>query len=289
MFGYRRKTYHVFGMDPLAIPSRESPRHKYTQNNFRLRSGYISDVQEEPESEVVLVTVRMITGEEVSPVMYPGPAVTVNMSGRYGGNIAGVHGIYVPPAIGQKVVIGYLEGKTAMPVVLSMDSYRSRVDFGDPTLHTLPLTKQGHSAKDLVFGHWTGSYFVIRARLPLPGQIETYSRSKQVHEAKAGFEYETQGQYVIKASQFKVELTTGEELELSPAQFKVKFPSGNELTLDVAKMEVTTSGITHRMNTVGVSTDGQFTWDANSIPTRSRTHTHPSAAIGPPSPPTPGS
>lgn len=278
---YPRQIHHRVGADPLAMPSRVSPRNAFYQNNFRTRSGYIERVYDEPEFEVVMVDIRLPTGEIIGPALYPGPAVTANMAGRYGGNIAGLHGLWTPPAIGQQVTFQFGEGNATTPVVVQVHSYRTRPDFADPSLHTLPITKQGHSTKDVILGHWTGSYFVIRNQVPLPGQIESYSRSSQTHEAKIA--------YKIKCAQFSVELTSGEKLEFLPGQFKLSLPTGNEIVLDPTKMEVTTSGIVHKLNATGISTDGNITWDANSVPTTARTHVHPSAPIGAPSSPTPGS
>lgn len=133
------------------------------------------------ESRAFVVTTKE---RKVSSAMWPGPNIEVNAAGTAGGSSTGIHGLYWPPLPGQTVALGFVDGCASAPIVLQRYStYVSK----DPTLesmHFMPITQHLHSARDLVLGHYQGSYLAFRST-SLPGQVDMYAQTLMQLQAMA--------------------------------------------------------------------------------------------------------
>jgi len=149
-------------------------------NVTQLSVGEVIEVHAEPENLQCTVGVHFANGGKDTHIAWPGAQVNADSSGAQAttpGSVIGIHGLWEAPLPGQQVLVGYVEGSGFDPIVINKYPYQGNINPIHTPPHEFPLTRLGHSDKDIVLGSFTGSFIALRATTPLPGEIDIFAKT----------------------------------------------------------------------------------------------------------------
>ena len=165
-----------FGNDPFLFKKEYNPQKKLLNTSYGTRTGQIIEILKEPMYFQTYVKVAYSRGGKSEAIPWPGPNVAVTKSGSRGFSVV-PHGLYQPPTLGWMVSVVYEEGEHHRPLITQTYPYNTDHDPQYEPMYQFPLTMMNFDSDDLILGHKSGSYIVIRGNVPVPGDIEFYTDS----------------------------------------------------------------------------------------------------------------
>ena len=223
------------GRDSCLLPAQNNHNKSNETDICDLMVAEVVLPQAEPVYSNTLVTLEMCRGGYVTEVAWPGGNVAVTETGLAGAGGKGVHGLFEAPMPGQQVLVGFIEGNIHNPIVINKYPYNPSQKPEQGTAYDLPLTGFQHGGRDVVLGHYLGSFIALRGELPIPAEIDIISQSEILIEAKTNIEMNTDASFQLTATveakvtagKIKIEDTSGSyKIEIDPNSNSVNIMSG---------------------------------------------------------------
>lgn len=232
--GQWKREQYLYGPD-------SSLHGNYHNNNlkskqmFQMTLGTIDIVRAEPIYRQTAIDVQYVQGGGDTNVAWPGPQVNASVAGLASPSSQQIHGLWEAPLPGQQVLVGFVEGNLADPIVINKYPYNALQDPAYEAAHNQPLTQKEHGPLDVVLGHFTGSFIALRGTLPLPAHIDVYSESSML--------FESQVETSIKSLDVKIESTTGAKVYTKSSGLIAIFNAVESLQSILSDLIDATSGI----------------------------------------------
>lgn len=213
------------GADSSLWTKERDPSQPFQNAGVKFELATVLYPEVEPIYEQTTVAVQLVDGQAIiAGVYWPGPNVEINP--------VAIHGLYESPMPGQMVLLGYIHGDTAHPVIVQKYPYSWSKNPVLESFHLLAMTRKLIGPFDTVLGNFTGSFIALRGTLPLPAEIDIVSLSL-INVLAAAAITMTAGAAMTMTSGAAVSVTSAAAMTLT---------SGAALTMTVAAAGTLTTG-----------------------------------------------
>lgn len=127
-----------------------------------VKLGEVISVENEPDYPQTMIVARLSNGGVFQGVGWPGPNLLIGPTGKPDVS-GGMHGLYEGPFPGQQILLGFPEGNGFNPIVIQKFPYNPNGNFKYKDTYQLPMTKKKHDSRDVILGHYSGSFISLRS------------------------------------------------------------------------------------------------------------------------------